>query len=126
MRPVTSMLPMNTMPSRSFIVSDPSKLTYFARANAVRAGTANTWGALSGLGDPMPASPESGAGSTKTAGGLQTVADFFMKLGQGLLGGGNAPTQTVVVREDPSPMPYVIGLAAVGLAGFAVYKVMKR
>jgi hypothetical protein len=35
---------------RRFIVADPRKLTFFAEANAVRAGLAKTAGTLSGLG----------------------------------------------------------------------------
>lgn len=38
-------------PGRPLIVADPNKLSYFAQANAVRAGVFNTWGALSGFGD---------------------------------------------------------------------------
>lgn len=36
-------------PGRPFIISDPNKLTYFARANAIRAGVMNMPGSLSGV-----------------------------------------------------------------------------
>lgn len=55
-------------PGRPLIISDPSKLTYFARANAVRAGVQNMPGALSGVavGDSEWATyPESGPGDMR-------------------------------------------------------------
>ncbi len=41
-------------PKRPLVVMDPSKLTYFARAQAVRAGATGAYGALSGLGYTVP------------------------------------------------------------------------
>lgn len=50
-----------TMPDWGFsaplVVSDPGKLSYFARANAVRAGVRGTWGTLSGLGEVVGGRP---------------------------------------------------------------------
>lgn len=140
-------LPINMNPARSVIVSDPSKLTYFARANAVRAGTAGTWGSFAGLGQLgldtsdqynfVPGSgvdgnaivtgqnPEATAGTTKAAGAFQTVGDLFGNIGRTLLG-ANSPTPVVVAQPAPSPMPYIIaGVAAAGAIGFIAYKMMK-
>lgn len=39
----------NSALGRRLIVSDPNKLTYFARANAIRAGVQSTYGALTGV-----------------------------------------------------------------------------
>ena len=49
-------------PGRPCIVTDPNKLTYFARANAIRAGVSSSAGALSGVavGDGDWADPYAG------------------------------------------------------------------
>lgn len=44
-------LPVNVAPRRTMVVADPSKLTFFAQANAARFGIQRTAGALSGLGE---------------------------------------------------------------------------
>lgn len=43
-------LPVNVTPSRRMVVSDPSKLTYFAQANMARFGVQRAAGSLQGLG----------------------------------------------------------------------------
>lgn len=121
------MLPINAYPTRKFITADPSKLTYFARANAVRAGTVSTWGALSGLGAAMPTGMEQASSETvKTAGALQTVGDLFGSIGRSLLGASTPPPAPVVPPEEPSVMPYVVGVGAAVLVGVVVWKVAKR
>ncbi len=40
---------MHAPARRSILVMDPKKLSYFARANAIRAGSMNTYGALAGV-----------------------------------------------------------------------------
>jgi len=130
--PVTHMLPINAKPTRTMVVSDPEKLTYFARANAVRAGVANTWGAFSGFGDAMPDHAAADSNDVKAAGSAQSVGDFFGNLGRSLLGAitapgsGGTPPPPVTVREEPSALPYVlVGVGALALGGFVVYKLVK-
>lgn len=129
--PVTHMLPFNAKPTRTFVVSDPSKLTYFARANAVRAGVANMYGSLSGFGDAMPDHGVATANDVKDPGSAQSVGDFFGNLGRSLLGAITAPGSAnapppVVVPPEPSPMPYIlVGVGALALGGFVVYKMVK-
>jgi len=120
-------LPINTSPRRTLITADPSKLTYFARANAVRAGVANTWGALEGFNEAMPNSPTASSDTVKAAGAMQTVGDLFGNLGRSLLG-ATPPAPTIQpVREESSPGTYIaVGLAGAAVAGFIVWKVLKR
>lgn len=117
--------PLRNAPTRTFIVSDPSKLSYFARANMVRAGAAGTWGALSGFGEAMPNVQTASSDITKTAGALQTVGDLFANLGRSLLGAQPAP-QVTLPPEEPSVMPYVVGIGAAAIVGVIVWKVAKR
>jgi hypothetical protein len=137
MLPVTSMLPRDLSPGRKLIVADPSKLTYFARANAVRSGVYNAWGSLGGLGFPgdgdetaireaEQSSGVSDADKTKAAGTFQTVGDFFGQIGRSLLGSASTPAP-VIVQQAPNPAPYIVaGVAAVGVLGFIGYKLMKK
>ena len=125
-RPVTSMLPMNLTPTREFITSDPGKLTYFARANAVRAGTFNAWGALGGLAEAAPPIGTADASTVKAAGALQTVGDLLGNLGRGLFGAAPPPAVMPPPPSEPSPVPYLlIGAGALALGGFAMWKFMK-
>lgn len=117
--------PLRNAPTRTLIVSDPTKLTYFARAQAVRAGAAGTWGALSGFGEAMPNVQTASSDNTKTAGALQTVGDLFANLGRSLLG-AQTPPPVVVQPEEPSVMPYVVGVGAAALVGVVVWKLAKR
>lgn len=113
-------------PGRRFIVSDPSKLSYFARAGAVRAGVANTWGSLQGFNEAMPDHAVEGANNVQAAGSLQTIGDFFGQIGRNLL--GSTPS-TPVVQQTPPPdmtgMHVAIGLGAAALGGFLVWKLVK-
>ena len=47
----------NWGPARPLIVTDPRKLTYFARANMVRAGVQGSYGALQGFGRECTGTP---------------------------------------------------------------------
>ena len=125
-RPLTTMLPRNAAPTRKLIVSDPDKLDYFARAAYVRAGAAGTWGALQGLGNAMPEQDTASANNTKSPGALSTVSDWFRSLGNTIFSGGQQQQPVVIPPPEPSPVPMVLGVAAVGLAGFAIWKAMKK
>ncbi len=127
MLPVTSMLPLTQQPRKDFIVSDPEKLTYFARANATRAGVTNTWGAFAGLGNAMPETPLVGANGVKAAGAFQTIGDFFGNVGRSLLGGAGNTASPPVTPPPADPTPYVIaGVLGVGVVGFIGYKLWKK
>lgn len=149
-RPLTNILPFNTDPTRKLIVSDPSKLDYFAQAERVRAGVHNTWGALHGaplaiqdsrtatrgplrgLGDAMPAMQDASASTTSMPGSTNTVANFFGNLGRSVFGGvlntvQGAPAQPAAQPAPMDPTPYIIGgVAVVGIGGFLIYKMMKK
>lgn len=125
-RPLTTMLPRNAAPTRKLIVADPDKLDYFARAAYVRAGAAGTWGALQGLGNEMPEQDTASASNTKAPGALSTVSDWFRSLGNTIFSGGQQQMPPPPPAPEPSPVPVILGVAATGLALFAVYKVMKK
>ena len=128
MLPVTSLLPLNAQPTRQMVVSDPEKLTYFNRAAMIRAGVQGTWGALGGLGDVMPALDANNSANVQMGGAFQTIGDFMGSLGRNLLGA--TPVSPSIVPESAPPMdhtPYIIaGVAAVGIAGFVAYKMLKK
>ncbi len=76
-------------PGRPLIISDPEKLTYFARANAVRAGVQNMPGALSGVavGDGEWANPFVGDSDGPGADRAFTSSEAFYS--QPVLSSGN-------------------------------------
>ena len=121
-RPLTTMLPRNAAPTKKFIVSDPSKLDYFARAAMTRAGSNGTWGSFSGFG--AVEMDQASVDTTKAPGALHTVADFARSLGGAIFGA--QPQQPVYVPPpEPSPVPMILGVLALGVAGYTLYRVMK-
>lgn len=121
-RPLTTMLPRNAMPTKKFIVSDPDKLDYFARAALTRAGTNATWGSFSGFG--AVEMDQASVDTTKTPGALQTIGDMARALGATIFG-AQTPPPVVYPPPEPSPVPMILGVLAVGVAGYALYRVMK-
>ena len=141
----------NWGPARPLVVSDPGKLSMFARANMVRAAVRGSYGALGGIGNivgnrivPIDATvnselgrdwafdPEtmygdataSGSGSSgnvASPNGTSTVDQFFNRLNSLL-----SPQPTVqAVPAPPSPLPMLlIGAAALG-AGYLLAKKFK-
>lgn len=132
-------------PSKPLIVSDPSKLSYFARANLVRAGlsagvAAGTAGAAFGglrvQGFGAVDSPSPTVGGAQPTGnakdvlqGGQTVGDFLSRLSRGVgsfFGNEPAPPP-VVVQPEAGPLGVPIGgwiLGGIGVlaVGFLLIK----
>lgn len=137
------MLPDNNAPwwgpGRPMIVSDPNKLTYFARANAVRAGVMGSAGALHGIGDDLeqggssldelyngpvsmgnrltPTSIATGSAARTTAtvetpSGGSSLERFFSSFNSFLT---PAPVTFPAAKVTPSPWPWLVGAAAVGV-----------
>lgn len=139
-------------PRAPMIVMSEHKLSFFAKANSVRAGIRGSYGSLAGLGDDSLNFAE-GAADTKAAGGLifgersgspsdvkaggstQSVADFAANLSRtvqdfvsGAVRGGGAGS---FVREGDKrpPMPWwQIALALGGVVGVGVivWKAVKK
>ncbi len=136
-------------PRRPLIVSDPSKLSYFARANATRSGlaagaAAGAAGAafggmrVSGFGNAPSADDWSTwakqqpqptiGGSTPVEGardvtqGGQTVADFFDRLSRatGSFFSNSTPPAATTVINAPSPGPLGIPIGGWVLGGIVV------
>ena len=128
------MLPINASPTRMMYVSDPGKLSYFARANMTRAGLRGNLAAavsggagirgLDGFGETVQDVGTSSDARNSTGG--QTVADFFTRLGSSLLGGGAAPAPVLLPAPAPSPVPMIIGGVAVLGVGFLAWKMLKK
>jgi hypothetical protein len=150
--PLTDILPLTVSPQKKFIVSDPSKLDYFARAKMVRAGMGvnDTWGSLQGaplaiqdsrtatrgplrgLGDAMPAMQDASASGVTMPGSTNSVGDFFGNLGRSVFGGvlntvQGGPAQPPAQPAPVDPTPYIVGgVAIVGLGGLLAYKLWKK
>ena len=56
---------------------------------------------------------------------LNEVFDLFANLGRSLLG-AQTPPPVVVQPEEPSVMPYVVGVGAAALVGVVVWKLARR
>lgn len=124
---VKPMPSVNTSPSREFIVSDPSKLDMFARTAAIRAGSIHTYGALSGYDGLGGLSDAATADGTQAAGSAgNTVGSFFRSLGSSLFGNQAPPPVLAAPPPVESPLPMILGVAAVGAIGFAVWKMTRK
>lgn len=126
-RPLTYAFPINARPTRTLIVSDPSKLDYFAKANAVRAGVFHSAGALRGLGDAAPANT-----AAAEPPGVLSLLDKIAGI-VGNLTGGTGKMDMTTVKPPPAPkddtfmgLPPAVavigGLALVGGVGYLVFK----
>lgn len=119
-----------SIPTKPLIVADTSKLSYFAKANMVRAGL-NAGRALNGLGVVAADAPN--------ASGSQSTGSFFTELGR-MIGGAigavvpgakQTPPSTTVVAKDDTVLGLPPAVAAVGGivlgAGliYVVYKAVK-
>lgn len=131
-------------PSRRLLVMDSSKLSYFARAQAVRAGAQGTYGALAGFGTFGTAWEDSQAeeaerefaerqmretgalftggaagGGAKVATAENTKAGGGMQLVDSLVGGLNrllSPTPTpAAIQAGFRPSPWPLVLGAAAL-----------
>ena len=140
-------------PGRPLIVSDPNKLTYFAQANAVRAGVQSMPGALQGVavGDSEWASyPDGGPGdmrantsldmfnstatgsnsvgadNVETPSGGGTLDSFFSAINSFLR--APAPNQYGPPPQlaAPSPWPWLVGAGAVGIGLIVLSKRRSR
>lgn len=131
-RPATYMLPVNPRPTRTLIVSDPRKMTYFAQANAVRAGVFHSAGALRGLGAEVPANTTASVDSVASGG--QTIGNFLQSLIKGLMAPPTPvaePREYITPADDtflglPKPVAVAGGLALAGGIGYVIYKKSKK
>lgn len=103
-------------PTKPLIVSDRSKLSYFARANMIRAGlnagaAVGGEGAFAGLGSITPANridpvsaatggplPDASGSMVTTGGGGQSVSDFLDRLSRGV-------GAFFTTNQQPAPVP---------------------
>lgn len=107
-------------PTRPYTVSDPNKLSYFARAGLVRMGLQNTAGAFSGLAD-------TGTDEQAMPGAGQSVASFFSRLTDGLFGGGSGQNVSLPPADDtvlglPKTVAIIGGVVLVGAGAFLLLR----
>lgn len=134
-RPVTYMLPVTARPTRPLIVSDPSKLSYFAQANMIRSGMGGA-SALSGFGDAAPTNTVASADNSVVASGGQTVGSFLRSLVEGFIKSDSnlttlppppveAPAPDDTFMGLPRPVAVIGGLVLAGGLGYYAYKKLR-
>lgn len=134
-RPLTYALPVNPVPTRTLVVSDPRKLSFFAEANLTRMGLNRTAGTLGGLGDEAVANTVTSSDGVSLGIG-QTVGSFLRSLFDGFVKGGTQsppppplpppPGPDNTVLGLPAPIAIVGGLALAGGIGYMAYKASKK
>ncbi len=128
--PTVRMPQQNLRPGRQTVVSDPSKLSYFAQANGARHGVQHAAGALSGFRDvTMPAVTDP---TLKTGTDIATIAGSFLSNLLGPKTNVNVgavpltpPADTTILGLPPA-LVAVAGIAVAGFVGYKVYKGMKK
>lgn len=70
---------VNPYPTRKMVVADPSKMTYFAQAQAARFGVQHTAGTLDGLGEVSTTPPAVQTTSSNVATEIAGAAGSFVR-----------------------------------------------
>lgn len=130
-------------PRAPMVVMSDSKMSYFAKASAVRAGIRGSYGALSGLGTDVEFTM--GAEDTKAAGGLifgerrgdaattkaggstQSVSDFTTRLSntvRDFISGGTQGAADEVAARPPL-LEKALVVIAVGVAALVAWRLLK-
>lgn len=126
---------LNPYPTRQMVVSDPSKLNYFAQANAARFGVKHSAGALNGFAETAPSSgdvmssKEATSLGTGIGAGVGALLRNLFPPPSGYTGtDGTAGTTTTTVVKDNTilglPPAVAIG-GGLAVAAFIVWRMSK-